>query len=199
MDAAFVLEPAVDVVAGNFGDDLLDPAALGFADRHDFDLPLVDFGVAAVHPVDLLGEKCSLVAACPGPDLKDRSLLVKRIVRQQKNVELFRDFVVLLFEFRQLQTDKLDQFGILLDSQHLLLVGYLVFELVPLKIVVDDVFEAFVFAHQLRIFFDVSDSFGFRDLLFQIQEALVDLGEFVFDFEHCRYPVNKKIPPTSKS
>ncbi len=79
--AAFELEPRVNPVTTDHGDDLLETAAVGFGSRHQLDLPAVGVGVAAVHPEQVGGEQRRLLPAGTGADFQDDILVVVGIFR----------------------------------------------------------------------------------------------------------------------
>ena len=100
MDAAFVLQAAVDAASLDGGDDFLEPADAGVAARHHVDAPALALGVLPVHPEQLAGEERGFVAAGAGADLEDDVLLVVGILRDQQDLQLgeqrvaFRDEVL---------------------------------------------------------------------------------------------------------
>ncbi len=89
--AALVLQPAVDLVAADQGDDFLQAAHRRFADRSHFHLPALRFRIARVHAEDLGGEQSGFVAAGAGADFEHHVLLVVRIFGQQQHPELLFD------------------------------------------------------------------------------------------------------------
>ena len=87
VDAALVLEPAVDPVALDADDHLAD-ALSHLAQRHHLHLPALAFGEAAVHPEEIGGEVAGLLAAGAGADLEDDVLLVVRVLGQEQHLDL---------------------------------------------------------------------------------------------------------------
>ncbi len=69
------------------GHDLLVPAGGALAFGQDLDPPSLEFGVAGIHAEQIPGEKRRLVATGPRTDLEDRALLVRGILRQQKEAQ----------------------------------------------------------------------------------------------------------------
>ncbi len=87
MDAALEFEPGENATAGNFGDDLLEPARRSLARRQDFDLPALPLGVFDVHAEQIAGEQSRLVSARAGPDLDDSAPFVRRVLGQKRNLD----------------------------------------------------------------------------------------------------------------
>jgi hypothetical protein len=91
MDAALVLQPAVDAFPLDGGDDLLQAAAAGLVARQHFNPPALALGVLAVHAEQLGGEQRRFVAAGSGPDFEDDVLLIVRVLRDQQDLELAQE------------------------------------------------------------------------------------------------------------
>ena len=88
--AALVLQPAVDVLAGDDRDDFLEAAGAAVVDRQHLDLPAVALGEAGVHPEEIRGEERRLVAAGAGADFQDDVLGVVGILRDEQDLDARR-------------------------------------------------------------------------------------------------------------
>ena len=88
VDAALVLQLAVDALALDRRDGFLDAADAGLAERHHLELPALALGEAAVHAEQLAGKERRLVAAGAGADFEQDVLLVVGILRQQQDAHL---------------------------------------------------------------------------------------------------------------
>ena len=86
--AALVLQPAVDVLAGDDGDDFLEAAGAAVVDRQHLDLPAVALGEPGVHPEEVRREQRRLVAAGAGADFQDDVLGVVGILRHEQDLEV---------------------------------------------------------------------------------------------------------------
>ena len=83
----------------HLGDDFLEAAFRAFADRHDFGLPALLGGVALVHAEQVAGEQRGLVAAGAGADFEDGVVVVHRVLRQQRELDLLLELVASLLQF----------------------------------------------------------------------------------------------------
>ena len=68
--AAFVLQPRIDLVAADQGDDFLEAAAVRFGGAHDLHPPALAVGIAGIHAKEVGGEQGRLLAAGAGADLR---------------------------------------------------------------------------------------------------------------------------------
>ena len=93
MHAALVLQPAVGALALDADDDVLDAALVGFAERHQLDLPALPLGVARVAAIEIAGKQRRLFAAGAGADFEHHVALVVRILRHQQDLQLVRHAV----------------------------------------------------------------------------------------------------------
>src|SRR6266404_4727150 len=84
VDAAFVFEFGINLVALNGRDDFFYSALGGGGALEDFDFPALDFGEARVHAVEIAGEDAGFVATGAGANFHDDALFVEGIFRQEK-------------------------------------------------------------------------------------------------------------------
>ncbi len=95
MDAALVLQLAVDAASLDRRDDFLQAADVGVAARHHLDPPPLPLGELAVHPEELGREKPGLVAAGAGADFEHDILRVVRILRDEQDLQVGEQRVAL--------------------------------------------------------------------------------------------------------
>ena len=88
MASGLELELRIGALAGDAQDHLLVAAQLGRRRRDDLDRPAIAFRVARVHPAEIAGEQCRLVAARAGADFEKDVAVVVRILRQQHLLEV---------------------------------------------------------------------------------------------------------------
>src|SRR5688572_29404130 len=98
MHSALVFHPAVGALPFDVDDDLLDAALGRFAERHHIELPALSFGVTRIHPIEIAGKQCRLLATAAAANLDDDVLVVVWILRQQKNLQLLFELTAALFE-----------------------------------------------------------------------------------------------------
>src|SRR5450631_3266878 len=91
--AGFEFELGEHATSAHFGDDFLEAAFGAFADRHDFRLPALQGGVAFVHAEQVAGEQRGLVAAGAGADFQDGVVIVHRVFRDQRKLDLLFELV----------------------------------------------------------------------------------------------------------
>ena len=87
--AAFEFELAVDLVAGDGGDDFLEPADARGGVAQDLQLPAFALAQAGVHPEEVGGEEAGFLAAGAGPNLQDDVLVVVGVLGQHQEAEFF--------------------------------------------------------------------------------------------------------------
>ncbi len=87
MDARFEFQPGEHPPAGDIGDDLLVAAGIALTLLEHLDLPAMDVGIALVHAEEIAGEQRRLVAAGPGTDLEDGTLLVSRVLGKEEHAD----------------------------------------------------------------------------------------------------------------
>ena len=90
----FEFEPREDAAPGDLGDDFLESAERAFARRDDLDAPALAFGIALIHAEEIAGEERRLVAAGSGADFENGAFFIRRILRQERDLQL-------LFERRE--------------------------------------------------------------------------------------------------
>ena len=112
VDAAFELHRAVDVVATEREDDLLEAAQLGGAGIEHLQGPSLAFGEAFVDAEEVGGEECGFVPAGAGADLHDAVAPVIGIGRKQCQAHLWFERFQFCAEVFELLARKLAQFGI---------------------------------------------------------------------------------------
>ena len=88
MHAGFEFQLGEHAAAAHFGDDFLEAAFAAFADRQDLRLPALLGGVALVHAEQVAGEQRGLVAAGAGADFQDGVVIVHRVLRDQRQMDL---------------------------------------------------------------------------------------------------------------
>jgi hypothetical protein len=88
MDAALVLQLAVDAASLNRGDRLFAAAGVALADRQHVEPPSLALRESCVHAEEFCGKQRRFLAAGAGADLEDDVLLVVWILRNQEDLDL---------------------------------------------------------------------------------------------------------------
>ncbi len=84
VDAAFVFQFGINLVALDGRDDFFYSALGRGRAFEDFDFPALDFGEARVHAVEIAGEDAGFVATGAGADFDDDALFIEGIFRQEE-------------------------------------------------------------------------------------------------------------------
>src|SRR5262245_50254041 len=88
MNAALVLEAAVDPAAADERDDFLEPAETAAAQTEHLELPAPALGVAAVHAKELRSEERGFLPSRSGADLEDDVPFVVRVLGKQEGAQV---------------------------------------------------------------------------------------------------------------
>ena len=91
MHTGFELHTGINMIAADHEYALLEAADTVLADIHHLNLPALGFGIFGIHTEKLSSKKGCLVTACAGSDLHDNVLLIHRILRDQKDLQLLLD------------------------------------------------------------------------------------------------------------
>ena len=110
--AGFEFELGEHTPAVDFGDDFLEAAFAAFADRQDFRLPALLGGIALVHAEQIAGEQRGLVAAGAGADFQDGVVVVHRVFRDQRKLDLMFELIPSRLQRRLLGVRQLAHLGI---------------------------------------------------------------------------------------
>ncbi len=110
--AGFELQPRKGALALHLEDHFLKSADAGIALRKQLGLPVVFFGVAAVHPEEVGGEQPGFVAAGSGADFDDHIALVARIPRQEHGFQFLLERLELRGEHGRFAFGERLEFGI---------------------------------------------------------------------------------------
>ena len=112
VDAALVLELAVDPRALDHGHDLLDGPHPALVLREHVDLPVLPLREAGIHAEQVVTEQAGLVAAGAGADLEHDVLLVVRVLRHHQAPDLGEDVITPGLQLGQLQLGQLLQLSV---------------------------------------------------------------------------------------
>ncbi len=145
--ATFVLEPRVGAFTGNHGDDFFEATHLRFGAAEQLNFPALVFCIAGIHAKQVPGKQGSLVTAGAGPDFKNDIPIVIRIFRQQHHLELLFKLLLFGFQFGDLCTGHLTNFGIAVLEQFLA-AGNLFPDLAIALVAVDHINQFSVFLGQ---------------------------------------------------
>ena len=121
--AALVFENGICALAVHHELNFLHAADTGLVDVHELGLPMSRFNIVDVHPVQLRREQCSLVTACAGTNLHNYVFLIKRILRQKKDLHLFLESLDIVLCRGKLFLEHLPHVFITLCGKQILAVG----------------------------------------------------------------------------
>ena len=93
----FKLECPIDRTTRNAGNDFLVAAMLTIIGADNLDLPALAFGITHVHLEQVTGENRRLIAPGAGTNLQEYVLAIVGILGQHQALELFVQFLALLF------------------------------------------------------------------------------------------------------
>ena len=113
VDAALVLQPAVDALAFDERDDFLGAAAARLAQVEHLEPPALALGVARVHAEEVRREERRFVAAGARADFQHDVLRVVRVLRNEQDLQVGEQRVAPRLERRQLLLRELAHVGIL--------------------------------------------------------------------------------------
>ncbi len=176
VDAALVLQPAVDLVALDGGDHFFQPSDGRRAGREHFHFPALRLGEAGVHPEELLGEEGGLVAAGAGADLDQHVLFVVRVLGQEQQLQLLFELPFPLLEPGQLLVGQLLHLRVVEQAAGL---AQALFHLFPLAVLLHQGAHLGVGLGQLLVAGAVGQHLGAGELLGQALVARLHLVEFV--------------------
>ena len=111
MNAALVLEPFVNVVAGDGEDDFLEAAKVGRAGIERLHLPALRLGVAGIHAKQVGSEKRRLGTASSSSDFDDGVPRVGEVGRDDAALDFESETPLLLLQSHDLLLCHLGQFG----------------------------------------------------------------------------------------
>jgi hypothetical protein len=147
VDAAFIFESAVDVLAGDGEDDFLETAEIGGAGVEDFEFPALGFCVAGVHPVEISGEEGGFGAAGAGAQFEDGIAGVGGVWGDEPMLDGEEEWGQFGFEACDLVAGELGEFGVLGFSGEEVSVGGEVGQGLEVELAGgDELFESGVFA-----------------------------------------------------
>ena len=160
MDAAFVFQLGIDFVALNGGDDFFHAPLRGRRAFHDFDFPALGFGVAGIHAEKIAGENAGLVAAGAGADFDDDVFVVVGILGDKQQLQFALDLLLAGGELAFLFLGHVAHVGVFGLDDHLARAGEVLFDLLELAVLVDDLFEFGVLFGELLEARGIGDDFG---------------------------------------
>src|SRR5690606_35841715 len=163
--AGLETERAVDAIARDDGDDLLDAARRGLAHRGDLHLPALGLGVAAVHAEEIGREERRLLAARPRADLEEDVALVVGILGQEEDLDLAFDLGDLGLELGELLGGELAQLGI---GERGLVLGDSCLELLVARVLVYELGELGALTVELGEALSVRRDLGAAEHLFEL-------------------------------
>ena len=100
--AQFEFELGERATPANLCNDLLVAAHAAFASGDHLDLPALASGESLIHPEQVAGEQCCLVAAGAGSDLQDDVALVHGVLGQERELDPLLQLGTALFQHRLL-------------------------------------------------------------------------------------------------
>ena len=157
VDAALVLEAAVDLLSLYRKDDRLKAAHCPFVHRRDVAAPALLSAVLLVHLEEIPRKECRLVASRAGADLHDHVAGVVLVLGQQEHPKLLLQLRQLLLDRLQILPRQVGQFGVLSGSDELLVLISLVEERLVLLRLVIDLLEILILQAQLAEEFLIAD------------------------------------------
>ena len=119
VDSGLELESRVCAAAFDHNNSFLDSADSGIADLDNLCLPVAALSVSQIHSEKIVSEESCLFAACAGSDLKDNVLVIVRVLREKKNLELFLSLLHSLFEILGFLFCHLTHFLVILEVNEL--------------------------------------------------------------------------------
>ena len=81
MHAALIFEPLENIRAGDRKNNFLEPAEIGRAGVHCFDLPIARLGVMRIHPVKIRSKQRGFPSTGAGADFDDGIARIRRVRR----------------------------------------------------------------------------------------------------------------------
>ena len=87
VDTGFELQPGENPLALHMGGHILDAAKVAFLHVQNFEPPALRLGKALIHAQEVSGEKCGLIAAGAGADLKDCRAGIGGILGQKRQTQ----------------------------------------------------------------------------------------------------------------
>ena len=161
--ARLVFKRAVHVVARDGEDDLLESARGALADARHGHSPTLYLAVFGVHPIEVAGKECGLVAARAAANLDDGVLSVLRIGRYEHELDLLLQGGQTLLTGRDLFAGHLLEVRIVVvhdDASRFVEVGQ---QLFVVAFCGQQFLEAFVFFGQPHEAVAISDDLGVSD------------------------------------